>query len=50
LGGGKMTPIKFILTAIAGFLVGFGIGAWFALMFRNKSRSGFIKKTFGLGK
>jgi hypothetical protein len=45
-----MTQTEFILTAIAGFLVGFGIGAWFALRFRNKSRSGFIKKTFGLGK
>jgi hypothetical protein len=31
-----MTPTEFILTAIAGALVGFGIGIWFALRFRGK--------------
>ena len=31
-----MIPTEFILVAIAGALVGFGIGIWFALRFRGK--------------
>jgi|TARA_R100000501_G_C2607100_1_gene102585 hypothetical protein len=31
-----MTPTEFILTAIAGALIGFGAGIWYALRFRKK--------------
>jgi len=31
-----MTLTEFILTAIAGALVGFGLGIWFALRFKGK--------------
>ena len=31
-----MTPTELIITTAAGALVGFGIGIWFALRFRDK--------------
>jgi|TARA_Y100000310_G_scaffold250683_1_gene256999 hypothetical protein len=32
-----MLSLEFILITIAGALVGFGIGVWYALRFRDKS-------------